>query len=152
MAITATLVEAKANRLRYLIDVDVTAGDQTVNITSSGAASPDLQTDSKYGPLKALSRAAQDGLGKLAAGALTQAESRAIWLADSADTVLGVKVPRAHCRISASLGRAGTARWKVDANVAAGVPEIQVTATQPGAAAAEGTAYLDVFYPGAIGL
>lgn len=144
MAVTAALVESKPNHLRYLVTSDGAGG--TVNITSTGAASPDLQTDTKgASPLKKLSRAEQDGLGQLAAGALTQADARAIWMGDSADTVLGVKVPRAHTNLSP---RDGATSWLVDANVdGGGVPELVITAD-----ANVGNAYLDVFYPGAIGL
>src|SRR5574337_1612857 len=112
MAMIATLVEQGHNRLRYLVTTDVT-GAATINITTTGAASPDLLTDSVYGPVRKCANAFTVGLGKLAAGALTQAQARAIWMADSSDTVLGnSKVAR--CETSFTL-RAGTANWSVDA-------------------------------------
>lgn len=144
MAMTAALVEAGNNRLRYLITTDVT-GAASVNITTTGAASPDLLTDSKAGPVKKCANAVANGLGILAAGAKTQAQARAIWLADSSDTVLGnTKVARCESQLTI---RDGTAVWSLDANVdGSGNPFIVVSANQTG------HAYLDVFSAGAIGL
>jgi hypothetical protein len=144
MAMVAALVEQGHNRLRYLITTDVT-GAASVTITTTGAASPDLLTDSLYGPVKQCARAFTNGLGILPAGALTQAQSRAIWLGDSSDTVLGnSKVPRCIADLTV---RGGTAAWGVDVNVdGSGHPTLTVSANQTG------SAYLDVLSQGAIGL
>lgn len=144
MAMVATLVEQGHNRLRYLVTTDVT-GAASVNITDTGAATPDLLTDSVYGPIKTCAKAVANGLGILAAGAKTQAQARAIWMADNSDTVLGnSKVPRCEAVLTI---RGGTAAWSVDANVdGSGNPLLTVSANQTG------SAYLDVFSAGAIGL
>lgn len=144
MAVSAALVEAGHNRLRYLITSTSTSAD-SVTLTTTGAATPDLLTDSTYGPVKRCANAFASGLGILAAGAKTQAQARAIWLANNSDTVLGnSKVPRCECSLGIS---AGTASWSVDASVdASGNPTVIVSVNQTG------TAYLDVFSAGAIGL
>jgi hypothetical protein len=142
--LTATLIEQGHNRLRYLLASNTTGGT-TLDITTTGAASPDLKTDSLYGPVKVCALAFTDGLGKLAAGALTQAQARAIWMAQSSDTVLGnSKVPRCLPRLTI---RDGAAVWTVDANVdGSGHPVVHVTATDIG------DAYLDIQTQGAIGI
>jgi len=137
-----TLVDAHHNRVRYLLVYD---GESALAaITTTGAASPDLLTDSLSGPIKVCAQAFTSGLGILPAGALTQAQARAIWLADSADTVLGnSKVPRAMCKISP---RTGSAQWRIDANVdGSGNPTITPVAT------VAASAYLDVMTQGGIG-
>lgn len=144
MAMVAALVEAGNNRLRYLITTDVT-GAASVNLTTTGAATPDLLTDSLYGPVKQCANAVANGLGQLAAGAKTQAQARAIWMADSSNSVLGNGlVPRCESVLTI---RGGTAAWSVDANVdGSGNPLIVISANQTG------SAYLDVYSAGAIGL
>jgi hypothetical protein len=137
-----TLVDAHHNRLRYLLVYD---GEQALAaITTTGVASPDLLTDSLYGPIKVCAQAFTNGLGILAAGALTQAQSRAIWLADNSDTVLGNgKVSRALCKITP---RTGQAQWRVDSDVdGSGHPTVTPVAT------AAASAYLDVMTQGGIG-
>jgi hypothetical protein len=157
MAVTIALVEQEHNHLRYLWTWDGVIGTGTSgNITSTGAASPDLQTDSLSGPIKQCSLVVANGLGALiAAGAQTQATARAIWMADSADTVLGNKnVPRCKTKITVrtfagQVGlQAGVASPQVlaDANVdGSGNPIISVStnATLGGNAA---SAYVDVQY------
>jgi hypothetical protein len=81
MSVTATLVHQGANHLRYLV-VATTAGGFT--FTTTGAATPDLLTDSVAGPLKNIASAFANGYGQLAAGAKTQAQSRGLWLSDNA--------------------------------------------------------------------
>jgi hypothetical protein len=138
-----TLVEQGNNRLRYLLVYD---GESALAaITTTGAASPDLNTDSLYGPIKVISLAFVNGLGILPAGAMTQAQARAMWLADSSDTVLGNSmVPRALCKITP---RTGSAQWRIDANVdGSGHPTITPVAT------AAASAYLDVMTQGGIGI
>ena len=144
MAVTAALVEQGNNRLRYLVTSTSTSSD-SVTITTTGAATPDLLTDSKYGPIKVIANAFTAGLGILAAGVMTQAQARAMWLADNSDTVLGnVNVPRALPRLTV---RTGTGAWSIDANVdGGGHPIVQVTTDDVG------TAYLDVQTQGAIGI
>src|ERR1700687_3559919 len=101
MAITISLVEQGSNRLRYLLSSNATSLTQTANLTTTGAATPDLLTDSTFAgpgpnPIFKIARAFQDGLGILAAGAFTQAQARAMWMADTSDTILGNnKVARA---------------------------------------------------------
>lgn len=144
MTITATLIEQGRNRLRYLLVCDSTGGT-TLNITTTGGATPDLKTNSLQGPVKECALAATNGLGKVAAGALTQAQARAIWMSDRADSTLGnSKVPRCLPRLSPRLGNLAT--WTVDANVSAGNPIVVVTC------ASTGEAYLDIQSQGAIGL
>lgn len=144
MAVTAALVEQGHNRLRYLVTSTSTSAD-LVTITTTGAATPDLNTDSTYGPVKVCSNAFVNGLGILLAGAKTQAQSRAIWLADSSDTVLGnSKVARCLADLTV---RDGTAAWSVDASIdASGHPTLIVNVNQTG------HAYLDVMTQGGIGI
>jgi hypothetical protein len=144
MAITATLVEQGHNRLRYLLDCNTT-GTTTLTITTTGGATPDLLTDSLYGPIKKCAQAFTNGIGLLPAGALTQAQSRAIWEADNSDVVLGNgKVARCLPRLNR---RGGAANWTVDANVdGGGHPTMIVTADNTG------QSYLDIQTQGAIGI
>ncbi len=150
MAVTAALVFAGHNFLRYLVTQDGAAGT-TLTITTDGSASPDLLTDSLAGPIKNIAKAYTNGYGNLAAGALTQAQARALWLSDftganpsAPSGVSGGQVPTAVCRWVDRVG--STAAYLVDANVSGGKPILSITA-QAGA----GTAYLDVLIPGAIG-
>jgi len=126
MAITGALVEAGNNRLRYLIS-STTTGGNTLTITTTGGATPDLLTDSLYGPIKVIAQAFTNGLGALPAGAMTQAQARAMWLADSSNTVLGNSIPpRARCSITR---RTGAGAFSVDANVdGSGHPTLTVFA------------------------
>lgn len=149
MAVTLTLVEQGSNRLRYLVNSNAT-GNTTASLTTTGAATPDLLTDSTFvgpgpSPIRAIALAFTGGIGILAAGAFTQAQARAMWMADNSDTVLGNnKVPRALPRVTP---RTGVAVWLVDANVdGAGHPVINITASDIG------TAYLDIETQGAIGI
>lgn len=144
MSIVATLIEQGHNRLRYLLVCNTTGGT-TLNITTTGAVTPDLQTDSVQGPIKQCALAVAQGIGILAVGAKTQAQSRAIWLADNSNVVLGNgKPPRCLPRLYPRLGNLGT--WTVDADVSAGNPIVVVTC------ASTGEAYLDIQSQGAIGL
>ncbi len=150
MTVTATLVEQGNNRLRYLISFSGEAPNG-LKITTLGAASPDLLTDSLYGPLKQIANAFANGLGILPAGAFTTAQARAMWLADSSDTILGNnKVPRVLPRVC---WRTGTTTWGIDADVDInGKPFVSVTATNGAAGGNSGTAYLDIETQGEIGL
>lgn len=130
-------------------DVNATAcGGASANValTTTGGATPDLVTDSLYGPIKQLARAFAQGIGILPAGAKTQAQSRAIWLADASDVVLGNgKVPRTIMTVTP---RTGGGNWSIDASVdGTGHPTILITGTVVNA-----TAYLDILTQGAIGI
>ncbi len=146
MAITATLVRVGHNRLRYLISATNTESPQTVTITTTGGATPDLLTDSVRGPIKNMAKAFAQGYGKLAAGALTQAQARAVWLSDNAGADIGnKKIVRGLCKLQPRDGPMIDAA--VDANVdGGGHPTINVTV---GAGAAD--LYLDVTTNGTIG-
>jgi hypothetical protein len=142
MATVATLVGQGKNHLRYLItNTDATA----VTITTTGAVSPDLLTDTLQGPLKKMAKAFTDGYGTLGSGVKTQAQARAIWQDDDTGSNIGnTNIQRAQCYVTE---RSGTTEWIVDANVdGGGHPTLVVTPT-----AAAGSCYLDVEVPGAIG-
>jgi hypothetical protein len=145
MSVTAVLVGQSHNHLRYLV-TDSGEGGTGLDITTTGAASPDLLTDSLSGPVRVCAQAFTNGLGILPAGALTQTQARAIWEAQNSDTVLGNgKPPRCETLVQC---RSGAAQWAVDANVdGGGHPVVHVEHTT----ATAGTAYLDVFKQGAIG-
>ena len=151
MAVTAALVYAAGNRLRYLLTQDGAAGT-TLTITASGAATPDLVTDSVGGQIKQLAQAPTAGYGSFAAGALTQAQARALWLSDwgagaasGPGAVPGPMEKTAECELTPRSGATASA-WLVDVNVSVGVPILSISA-QAGAA----TAYLDVEIQNAIG-
>lgn len=151
-AITVSLVFAGRNRLRYLLTA-AGAGPDTATITTSGAATPDIVTDlgTNGGQLMKIAKAFTDGYGSFAAGALTQAQARALWLSDftganpGAPSGKGSNVPTADCLLT---GRTiGQTALIVDANVDGnGRPTLNLTMT------GGGTAYLDVEIPGTIGV
>ena len=150
MAVTPSLVYAGHNRLRYLISGTTGTG----TITTTGAASPDLLTDTLAGPLKNLANAFTNGFGKLPAGALNQAQSRAIWLSDDAANAVentDGSPPTARCALTMrSQALTGPAEAAVDANVdGGGHPTLIITAGSTAGAA--WTAYLDVWIPEGIG-
>lgn len=142
MALTATLVESTANRLRYLITGSTAAGT-TVNIPNQGGATPDLRTDlatDPSGPLRAIIFARIDGIGTNEPGTpLTQAQARDILNSDGSGASLGNNsVPRAVLELTA---RSGTSSWAVDVDVDGdGDPDIDVTID----AAAVAECYLDI--------
>lgn len=153
MLIVGTLVAVGHNHLRYLVQATSpkalrTRGvDETLTITTTGAASPDLRTDSVAGPLKAISRAVDTGLGRLAAGAKTQEHARALWLSDPSALVGARPIPTAIVRAAL---RSGSGTFCVDADVdVAGNPVLQVRLMQPDATTVE--IYLDVYVAGRIG-
>ncbi len=145
MATAATLVGAGKNNLRYLMTyTDASA----LTITNTGAASPDLTTDTatRGGTLRKMALQFTTGYGKLAAGALTQAQARAIWNNDDAANAVGAGIARAQITTQRRTGV--TNDIAVDVNVdGAGKATIVVT---PGVAAA-GSCYVDVAVPGTIG-
>jgi len=159
MAVTITLVEQGANNLRYLVSYDGTEGTGTSSaITTTGAASPDLRTDSLAGPLKKLARAVTDGFGNFAAGSLTQAQAKALWESDfstvnpsapSGKRVVSPVTAKLNV-VPSDIGTNGN-QLPVEADVSSGQPVIRV-AVAGGAALDQAAAwYLDVYVPGAIG-
>ena len=145
-AIVTTLVFAGRNRLRYLLSAPG-AGPDTVTLTTTGAATPDLVTDlgANGGALLAIAKAFTQGYGSFAAGALTQAQARALWLSDTSGANPGV-TPLAEALITARTG-AATA-LVLDASVDGG-GHPTLTATITGGAA---TAYLDIYAPNVQGV
>lgn len=146
---TTTLVEAGANRLRYLI-VGETTFSETATITTIGGATPDTLTDSAAGTIKNLSKVVANGFGQFAAGVQTQAKSRALWLSDwgGADPGSEATQPTAICRLTARSGASAVFAdvGSVDANIdGGGNPTIVVTVVNAAAL------YLDVEVPGTIG-
>lgn len=143
MAITASLVFAGRNRLRYLIVADTGSGED-VSITADGSASPDLVTDTIGGQLKAIARANIDGYGKLAAGSESIANTRALLMLTGSVAAVGANMPLANTQL---VPRSGTATdFIVDAKADA-TYGLTVTAVAANAA----SCYLDIFIPGAIG-
>lgn len=143
---TAALASAGNNRLRYLITAAGTTLE-TVSITSTGAATPDVLTDSpNAGPINALAKVISAGYGSFASGAQTQAKARALWLSDLSGanpSIAGnVDLPLSMGKITP---RTGGGVWSLDANVSGGNPIISVSVT------GGGTAYLDLEVPGTIG-
>lgn len=148
MALTASAVFVAPNRIRYLLQQDGAAGT-TLTITTTGAATPDLLTDSVGGQIKQLARIFTDGFQQFGAGAKTQAQARAIWLSDFTGTVgtpAGALGASAECVITPRTGSVVSA-YVVDANVdGPGHPTLTLAAQ-----ATAGSAYLDVFIPNQIG-
>lgn len=135
MALTATLAWVDSNSLVYRIVNAATLGT-TVTITASGAATPDLVTDgasTAFGKpvsaaLRRVVRAGLDGIGSVAAGALTQANARALLLEDGLiGTSSGVTTPNARMSL-VNRATAGNDQMQVDANVdGSGRPTIVIT-------------------------
>jgi hypothetical protein len=149
MAVTIAVVFAGKNRLRYLCTT-AAVGTDTGAITTTGAATPDIQTDSTGGLLEQIAQVITAGYGPFAAGAQTQIKARILWLSQPSvgtNLVNTPNVPTARCHFTR---RTGTHSWFIDANVSGNNPVLNVTAIGDGAVAA-GTAYLDIFIPGAIG-
>src|SRR5262245_52875703 len=97
MAITAALVFAAKNRLRYTITATVGSGE-SISIESDGGVTPDLLTDSPGGPLHNIVNCKTAGYGKIAVGGIsTQAQARALLLSDDAVSLIGLNVPTALC-------------------------------------------------------
>lgn len=141
MSITFALVESTPYRQRYLATNSGSPLGGTAQIPNDGGATPDLTTDlanDPSGPLRAIIRARTFGIGIVAAGALTQAQARAIMNSDNTANVGNDLVPRA---ITTVMPRSGTATWNVDINVdGQGDPVVEVVST-----AAAGTAYVDIW-------
>lgn len=141
MAITAALIFAGHNSLRYLVTATV-GGGESVNINSSGGVSPDVQTDALGGQLKAIAKANDLGYGKLAAGSQSIANTRALLMGDDSAALVGAG-NRPICAL-AQLTGCTPGRFLVDAK-ADGTYGLTVTALDAG------TCRLEIFVPGAIG-
>lgn len=152
MAITAGLVYAGHNRLRYLITATA-GGNEAVVITSTGAVSPDLLTDSLQGPIKAIASVKANGYGKIAAATvITTALARALWLSDDAAAQVGpfngVALGNVATAICTLVPRTtATAAMSVDAGQGVDTATASLTVTAEGI----GICYLDVSIPGGIG-
>lgn len=161
MAITLSLVYSRPDRLRYLCDQDgvisspPVAADGLATLANDGGATPDLQTDMLLAgalagvsglPLLALINAGRNGFGPIAAGGLTQAQARAIFMSDDAAgaVLTNNQVLRAVCGITPRNGGGvpiGSIQWAVDVNVdGQGDPVIEIRSSVGEAAAA----YLDI--------
>jgi hypothetical protein len=142
MTAIPTLVYAGHNNLRYLLTEDGTGGKWLV--PNTGGASPDLQTDTLAGPLKAIATAKANGIGIIAPGGVTGAQAQALLLAKNAASLVG----NANITVAVSLVTplTGVTKWLVEATEIAGNPVLN-----GGASADIGTAYLDVIAVGAIG-
>lgn len=146
MAITAALVFAGNNRLRYLVNATV-GGGESVEITSTGAASPDLITDALPGPIKQIARVKAQGYGKVPVGGITtQAQARALLLSEGNAAEVGPNKPTTICRFAQRSG--ATKAFLVDAIQGTGdaaTPSVRVTAL------AIAAGYLEIEIPGSIG-
>lgn len=147
MAITAALVCARPNGLRYLLTQDGVTGT-TLAITTTGAATPDLLTDAAPGLIRQMAKARTQGYGPVAAGALNQAQARSLWLSLRLPfPTASERIMTARCEITPRSGTTDPA-WDVDADVdGSGYAVVNITGP-----AAVATAYLDVeLEGGAIG-
>lgn len=147
MAVTAALVYAGHNRLRYLVTA-AGGGGGSATITSTGAVTPDLKTDSLVGPIKNIANTFENGYGQIAAGALSATQSRALWLSQDPTNLVSQSGQMPISAICSLTERDPTAdmRVSVDAGVdGGGHPAIVVSALN------NGTAYLDVVGPNQIG-
>lgn len=142
MAIVATLVHQGANHLRYLY-VSSGAGSAPV-ITTTGGVTPDLITDTIAGPLRALAKVFTDGFGSFAAGALTQAQARALWLGDTSGANPGL-LTLANIKMT---GRTNAAELGIDANVSSNHATLTLNG---GAGIGAASWYVDIYIPSAIG-
>lgn len=150
MAVTIALAFAGKNRLRYLCTTASTATD-TGTITTTGAATPDIQTDSAGGVIEQMAAAFTNGYGPFGPGAFTQDSARDLWLSRPTLGTNLASTPNTPTGRMHFQRRTGTHSWAVDANVdGSGHPTIEITAIGDGSVAA-GTAYLDIFVPGTIG-
>lgn len=146
MAITLQLVSATRNQLRYLCTQDGQAG--TVGeLANAGGASPDFRTDAALYPLAAFPRAGLDGFPPLDAGTFTQAQIRAILLADDAAGAVLTNDLIGRCKAFLTPRSGTTEYWVVDAGPAATSPVDRSDPTyivRSGGSA--GDAYLDIVY------
>jgi hypothetical protein len=149
MALTAQLVESTPYRLRYLLtndgvdsspsDPDV---DGSVTIPNDAGVTPDLRTDASPGHLDRIINVRLNGYGPLPAGAITQAQARALLASqDAAGAVLtNDLVGRAVCEVQ---GRTGRLTWAVDVDVDVQGDPVVIVRSSVGVA---GTGYLDIHF------
>ncbi len=150
MAVTGSLRYQAHNLLRYLLTQDGGEGT-SLTITTTGAASPDLLTDSLSGPVKDLANVVNNGYHAYAAGAQTAAKAAALWTSNNGIGIpsfispspgLG---PTAICRITPRTVGDG---WVIAAGVdGSGNPVLNIFGP-----VSASTAYLDIEVPGAIGV
>ena len=158
MAITVALaVDPRPNVLRYLATHDGAATGDTVTIPNAGGVTPDLQTDiaaqaaylleevapDHQWPLAKLINANRTGLGAVTAGAMTQAQARALFNSDDAAGAVLVSnlVPRARVKLIPRLNN--TIVWTVDVNVDGNQNPVIVVSTNTNAAA---ECYVDLHF------
>lgn len=145
MAITAVLVYAGHNRLRYFVNATA-GGGESVEIAALGAASPDLLTDALAGPLKQIARVATQGYGQIPAGGLTSGtQVQALYQSHDNLTVVGPTLPTAITRFEQ---RSGTRGMLVATQRNGGLgdaPSILLTGLQIC------SGYLEIEIPGSIG-
>jgi hypothetical protein len=148
MAITFVLVENTPYRLRYLATQDgvisspPVAADGFNTIPNDAGGTPDLRTDSApfNSALHRIMRARLEAYPPLPAGALTQAQARALLASDDAAGAVLTNQNISRCEIRVT-GRTGAVQWAVDANVdGQGDPVVEVR-SETGTAA---TAYVDI--------
>lgn len=140
MTTTIALVTATKNNLRYLVSIDATGGAAT--ISAAGTATPDFVTDSATvlgSPINRIANAGLLGIGSIAAGALTQAQARSLFLGD--DTALaGVNVPKAK---TTTLFRGDPKAATIGVDMLSGTGGMTVTCGGAGSAVTA-AAYVDV--------
>jgi hypothetical protein len=119
MALTATIVYVDANSAIYKVENTGSPLGTSVDITMTGAATPDLVTDGANnsftgqgfgGRLKQVARAGLDGLGSQAAAGWTQAEARDLLFSDGSTLAGGPLMPRAKCFLTERAGVNSTSR------------------------------------------
>lgn len=161
MAIVFTLVNATADRLRYLAvqDGDVTSPGDPANgfntIPNQGGVTPDLRTDSLTGqgadgagglPINNIMRVRLWGYGPIAAGAINQDQARALCNSEEADPaapVVNTNALRGRCVTKLAPRTGQGVDWAVDWNVdAQGDPDCEVRSTTGVAA----SCYIDIHF------
>jgi hypothetical protein len=146
MSADVALVFQGHNTLRYLVAL---LGNNEAPSTITGIV--DFGPDAIAGPLRAIARARLDGIGTIAPGPITQAQARALLLADGASANIGgVNVPRAKCLIT-PIDPLDSDTWRVDADVDVdGDPVVRINGFVPMSPATR-SAYLDITFIGGIG-
>ena len=159
MAVTVALVaDPNPYLLRYLASHDGVADGNSFTIPNAGGASPDLQTDNlnqvgfsgKAGgvlapsPLRKLIDINRNGFGVIVAGAMTQAEARAVFNSDDPTRAVLVSnlVPRARLQLTPRVNPVGLT-WAVDVNVDGSFNPVIIVSTNTNAVAA---CYIDFMY------
>jgi hypothetical protein len=150
-ALTISLVDAGHNRLRYLLQQTTTGTDSGI-ITTTGAATPDVLTDvlPNQGPICKLAKAFTNGYGAFAAGALSQAQARALWASDWTGADPGNRLTvTARTRLTPNADNGVSGVWLVDVDVdGSGHPVIGASGIGNDVG---GSCFLDIEVFGAIG-